>query len=342
VALFPEAVLLGSSQMREGYLLTFAAMAVYGLTRFRETKRWQSLAWAAIPLAAGFLFIPPLTMMIIAALVILGLALDGWRVVRNWKLWIGLIGILILIMILIFVFWERIAGGMPIEYDSPFVALRRWIFFSAEWQRDLTASSSGWVQKILETTPDWLHMPLLIGYGISRPLLPSALLAWSTPLWRFVGIWRAIGWTLTLPILVFAPIQILRVKEKRSLLAGITLVVWAMIFIAAFWGGADQWDNPRYRVATSFLQMIMASWVIVTQLRQPSPWMKRIMGGMFAIVFWLGLWYLRRYTTFDQIFGWTMVDLFKVLGMGIATAVLFGVWDWMGKLSKKSKAPKES
>jgi len=57
-AFFPEAILLGAAQMREPFLMTFIAMAFYGLTEWQATRRKTPWFWILFALA-GMLFISP-------------------------------------------------------------------------------------------------------------------------------------------------------------------------------------------------------------------------------------------------------------------------------------------
>jgi hypothetical protein len=42
------------------------------------------------------------------------------------------------------------------------------------------------------------------------------------------------------------------------------------------------------------------------------------------VLVWFLPWYLRRYTAFS----WPVEDLFKTLGLGFTSAVLYWIWDW--------------
>jgi len=46
---------------------------------------------------------------------------------------------------------------------------------------------------------------------------------------------------------------------------------------------------------------------------------------------WFVPWYLHRYTPLT----WPVVDLFKTLGLGLATAVLVLLWDWARSIQTK-------
>ncbi|HEY3312372.1 MAG TPA: glycosyltransferase family 39 protein, partial [Anaerolineales bacterium] len=57
-AFFPEAILLGASQMREPFLMTFIAMAFYGLTGWQAAGRKTAWLWMLFALA-GMLLVSP-------------------------------------------------------------------------------------------------------------------------------------------------------------------------------------------------------------------------------------------------------------------------------------------
>jgi len=48
--LYPEAVLLGSSQMREAFFIVLVSAAFYGLVRFREEHDLTGICWGLVPL----------------------------------------------------------------------------------------------------------------------------------------------------------------------------------------------------------------------------------------------------------------------------------------------------
>ena len=147
-------------------------------------------------------------------------------------------------------------------------------------------------------------------------------------LWWAIGIWRAAGWTALLALLLYAPIQALRTRENQARVAAINLAVWVGIVFASFWGGGDQWDNPRYRVAFVALQLALAAHVLVQQWRRPDPWMRRVLLFTGSVLLWFLPWYLRRYTDFDLLFGWTVIDISKLVSAGVLSGILLAVWDW--------------
>jgi len=203
-----KAVLLGSSQMREAFVMPLAALALYGLARAWDIRTWRALGGVLGPLILLVPISPPFAGILIALLGVVGLGLDGWRVVRSWRLWGTLAGLGLLAAAALWLGWDRIAStlaGRP--YDTPLAMFAHWFELVGRWQAYQTVRASGWVQKITRETPAWFDTPFLMSYGISRPLLPAALIASSNRLWQFIGVWRSLGWTLLLPLLAYAPIR---------------------------------------------------------------------------------------------------------------------------------------
>ena len=92
-------------------------------------------------------------------------------------------------------------------------------------------------------------IPFLLSYGIFRPLLPAALIADGLPLWRGVAIWRALGWTALLAMLIYASYLVLRKRQIFETSGALIISNWAVILVASYRGGGALWDNPRYRSA---------------------------------------------------------------------------------------------
>jgi len=200
-----------------------------------------------------------------------------------------------------------------------------WLRKSAQLQAYVSEHASGWMQKIFDETPQWLQLPFLLAYGVVQPFLPAALAAGSeAPIWRWIAVWRALGWTVLLAFLAFAPVFALRMRSKRALVGIITLVVWLIILVASFRGGSDMWDNPRYRAIFASLEITLAALIWVEVSRSRDPWFRRALLAAAAILAWFLPWYLQRYYTI----GWPVTDPFRTLGLGLATAVLLVLADW--------------
>ncbi len=309
MALYPEAVLLGSSQMREAFLISLVPAALYQLERLREARTWKHITILLLLLLIGFAFSTPLAAVLLVALGLVWLARDEWKVLRRPRLWVWIVGLAALCGA--FIWWN---GGVQ---DF-------WVVQSAELQKLISANSSGWIEREFRRLPEWAHIPFLLAYGVFRPLLPAALVADGALLWRAVAIWRALGWTITLGLIAYAAYLALREREWHKTTGALLILNLAIILIASYRGGGDDWDNPRYRTNFAALQIGVAAWAWVRSRELADPWLRRAAGMVVAMVAWFIPWYLRRYIVFE----WSVVDLFRTVGLGLATGILYMVWDW--------------
>lgn len=335
LALYPEAVLLGSSQMREAFLIPLVALSLYGLLRWQRDRQWQGAILCAVGFLATYPFSPPSSALafftLLSVLVIGG---DG-GLLRRKRFWLAVLVILILIAVGIWFSWGRFA---PEKYQNPFSIAAWWFKISAGLQTYLSIQDSGWMQKIARPLPEWARFTLMTLYGVSRPLLPAALIAQSAkPFWQAVAIWRAVGWTILLPFLLVAPLLAMRRTgehnlAQRRLVLGLGLAVWVGILVASMRGGADLWDNPRYRAMLAAPQVLLAAWVWVRYRQGGETWIKHVGVALGLILLWFVPWYLRRYTAFV----WPLSDFFLTLGLGIASALIYGgvVW-WVKQRPKR-------
>ena len=160
-----------------------------------------------------------------------------------------------------------------------------------------------------------------------QPFLPAALVERGAFLWRGIAIWRALGWTLLLPFLIFALWRAWSREHRRTLASGLSLAAWLGILLPAVRSGGDQWDNPRYRVAFIGLQAALAAWVWSENRQKPDAWLRRAIIGLILLLAWFLPWYLYRYSGFP----WPVTDIFKNVGLGIASAILYALWDWVNE-----------
>jgi len=325
VAFFPEAVLIGSSQMREAFTMTLGIAAFYGLVRARQEHSKYAALWLIFPLVIYLPFSPPFAAMLLGMLVLFTLftttSLFKYRPGQT-RLWliIALLSILILAGL-----WLVLKQFTPEGMSNPVEMLSWWLRKSAGLQAYLSKIASGWLQKTFKAIPEWAQIPLLGGYGVLQPFLPAALLVGShAPIWPWITGVRSIGWTLLLVLLIYAPFLAVRLKEEGRFARAISLVVWLGILIASFRGGGDMWDNPRYRTAWLGLQASLAAWAWIEHRRLGDPWLRRSGLALFALLAWFLPWYARRYFGFD----WPIVNIFLTIGLGVASAALLIFWDW--------------
>jgi hypothetical protein len=151
------------------------------------------------------------------------------------------------------------------------------------------------VQAMFDRTPAWAHVPLATAYGLIRPFLPAALFETSAPLAQIVEVARSVGWFVLLPFLIYAPLAALRSTGWRSLPTYLAMLVWVTAIAASFRGGADGWDNVRYRAAFLVIQATVAGWAWAHARRTGSPWLARTGLIVAAVTMIFGQWYAGRY-----------------------------------------------
>jgi hypothetical protein len=325
LALYPEAVLLGSSQMREAFTVTLTVAAFYGLIRYAQDHSWFSLAWILVPLLLYLPFSPPFAALLGGMLALTAFALRDrlfqGKLLHSRRLWLVLAGLAILILAGL---WVTLGQSAPDKISNPLALIGWWARKSGEFQAYLSKRASGMVQKVFRSTPAWTHIYFLVAYGVLRPFLPAALIISSdAPIHTWITLWRAIGWTILLVLLVYALLKAFS-KENRGFISVFSLVVWLGILIASYRGGGDMWDNPRYRAAFAGLQVALAAWAWTAPRRATDPLLRRAFASMGLALIWFIPWYMRR----EFHTPWPVSDLFKTIGLGLASAILFLIWDW--------------
>ena len=335
LALYPEVVLLGSSQMREALLIPLVAAAFYGLARMRQQRSWVSLAWLLGGVLLTLPISPPVTLLLIAALALLALSVRDDLLGRHVKMqpWAWLLVVLVIILALTGAYFA-LRQFAPPDIVNPLAVFDWWLRKSTDLQAHFSKSASGWIQKIFHSTPEWTHIPLLVVYGILRPFLPAALVVGSqAPIWPLITLWRAIGWTILLIMLFYALLRAWLKKDTDHFTRALTVIVWLIIVIASLRGGGDQDDNPRYRAIFASLQVSLAAWAWVGQRRQADPIFRRALIGMLFVLAWFIPWYLRRQFHLP----WIIVDPFLTLALGLVSAAIYAVWDWARTKNRKKQ-----
>ncbi|MBA4383694.1 MAG: hypothetical protein C0410_03070 [Anaerolinea sp.] len=307
-ALYPDGVLLGSSQMREPILIGLTCLLLWSVVDWKS-KPIRSLVFALIISAVICLFSIPGAGA--AFTVILGLVFFEWLQDQSnprtrkmallvFAVFLGLVGV---------AGWLWLKNGLSYEYF-------------------ITQSGSGWITALLEQYGNQFQIPFITFYGLTQPLLPAALVDSSLPIWKGIAIFRAAGWYFIIPFLLYGFIAIFKAEkeENRAVLIFLGLALAAWILISSLRAGGDQWDNPRYR--TTFLPWIaiLAAWVCLRVRQQKRPWFWRIVAVevIFVVVFLD--WYLYRNFNFGPLIPFPVLMLF--LG-GTSVLILIGglVWD---------------
>ncbi len=314
VALYPDSILLGASQMREPFVATGLALALYGYTRLRLGATRPGVAAIVLGTFLGMLISPPYGLLIAGA-VFLAWIWEGWADSRRtaWALGLLAVGSIAALALTI-----RAWSGIPSAPEGNLLGLFSWWLSSgARYQLYVLERGSGMVQALFQRTPEWAHMPMATAYGLLRPFLPAALTETAAPLAQTIQIFRALGWVSLLPFLIYAPFAAFRRSDRRSLPAFLVLLVWGTAILASYRAGGDDWDNVRYRTVFLVAQVALASWAWARARRAGSPWLGRIgvlIGGIMLLFL---QWYAGRY------FGTPRLELWGTLG---AVGVFLLLW----------------
>lgn len=333
-ALYPESVLLGSSAMREPYLLTFSAMAFLGFVewffraeRSEPTGERSRSAWVWLaPGLLGMLLVSPA--IALAHLIIFA----GWAFFTNerrsfsWKP--VLVFAVVFVAGLLFLSASLNRSGQ-FDSSSPLRVVNDWLKLTVKWDAYQLERSSGWVQKLFDEMPEWMRLPFVAVYGILQPVLPAALFEPTNLIWQAIYILRSAGWYALLPVLImsFGAAAGQGVGQKRNVLLWLSLLAWTWILLSALRGGGDSWDNPRYRTILFVWESVLAGVVWVWWRETRNAWFKRVIWCEAAFLLVFSQWYASRYFHWGgQLPFAVMVGLIAVMWV-----LILGVGWWFDK-----------
>jgi hypothetical protein len=328
-ALYPESVLLGSSQMREAFVIPMTAISFFGLTEILG-KRWTGWLW--LILSAIFLFsIQPLAGFISFA-VLLGIWLLDPSTLSKIKQrqTILVIFLLIAVLMLTMLVVGSILANLPSVHGNKALSIFvNWFQNNFTYQSYLTERSSGMFQSLLDSMGDQWRWLIVLVYGIAQPVLP-AIVGDPSAAWimRLIGFLRAAGWYALALFLVYGTLGVFRSRNetRRLQLIWISIISWAWIMLAALNAGADQWDNPRYRVILLLWQVILAAWAYEWAQSRKDAWLWRWLAVEVVFVGMFTEWYLgRNYPGFIHL----EIKLVIVVTLLVCGMILVGgaIWD---------------
>jgi len=334
LVLYPESLLLGGAAMREPYLITFGAIALWGFVRssgFQPDSLspsgykpdLHSLIWLGLGLL-GMLLVSP-----VVALVTLVILAGWWWLARRGShfSWVSFFTLIFVFLVgLTLLTWALNRQGN--FGGGPLGVIGEWFNRAVKWDVYQLERGSGWVQKLFDEMPEWLRLPFVTLYGIFQPVFPAAFIEPTTLTWRIIGITRALGWYLLWPFLLYAFITAWKNEDasERRLWLWIPLVSWMWIILTALRGGGDQWDNPRYRAILLLWQALASGYALTCFRTRSDSWLIRIflVEGIFLTFF--TQWYLSRYFHIGgQIpFGWMVAF---IIGSSLLVLVGGEWWD---------------
>jgi len=336
-ALYPESVLLGSSAMREPYLITLSAIALWGFVLGVQelapaNSNSKLLDSKNVPrIALGFSLLGMLLLSPAVAVFTL-IIFAGWIFFSNERAGISWKPVLIFAVVFIiglFVLSSSLDRKGSFETTSPLAVLNNWLELSVKWNVYQIERESGWVQKLFDEMPEGLRLPFVAVYGILQPVLPATLVVPTIPIWKVIYVLRAIGWYALLPLMIlsFVTGSGSGLGKTRTLFVWLSLLAWTWILLAALRGGGDQWDNPRYRTLLFAWQALIAgvAWAWWRETR--SLWFTSVVAceGVFILVF--TQWYASRYF---YVGGQLPFPAMIALIVGLWGAILGTSW-WLGK-----------
>jgi hypothetical protein len=315
--------------MREPYLLTFSAMALYGFVDWRgsglpfqglrdtseESIRSTRPAWIWLALGLlGMLLVSPAVA--IAHLIIFA----GWVFFANDQRSISWKAVLVFAAIFfagLFFLSASLNRSGEFDTSSPLSVVNDWLRLAVNWNVYNIERDSGWVQELFRIMPEWLRLPFVAVYGILQPVLPAALVYPTVPLLKTVYILRALGWYTLLPLLIlsFGAGTGFGLGKQRNVILWFALLTWTWILLAALRGGGDMWDNPRYRTILFLWQAILAGVVWVWWREMRPAWFMRVVACEVAFLVVFIQWYLNRY-----------LHLGVKLGFPVMVALIVGLW----------------
>ncbi len=290
VALYPDFVLLGASQMREPFIVAGLALGIFGYARIRAgaiRPGLRQVLWGSL---IALVVSPPSALLI---LVLIGMAW-AWegRLRPSWGMG-GLVAIGGLALLLTLAAWSAVTG---VGGGNPLALLGSWLSQGADYQLYLLEQGSGWVQKLFDLAPQWAHAPMATLYGLLRPLLPATLADnTGAALWQAIGVWRGLGWFVMLPLLIYSSLAALRMRNRRSLEVYFTVAVWVAAILVSYRAAGDDWDNPRYRAVFIPLMAALVAWGWWHARQVESPWLRRTVVAYLGASLLFLHWFIGRY-----------------------------------------------
>jgi hypothetical protein len=320
LALYPDAIFFGSSQMREPFVVGLLCVAFWGVLAYNQSRRSAGIA-VGVGLVLMALFSSRVALAAAAVLAVLFWLLHLAPNSRRWK----------------------IAGTAALVAAGLGMVAFTWVWLSssAHWDIVTTLRTSNRALYEISSVGEQYIVPFIVGYGLAQPVLPAAIADSTLPVWKVIIVARAAGWYALAPLLLYSFYALLKsrsAKERAALLwLGGAVLLW--LVISAYRAGGDMTDNPRYRSLFLPWMALLAAWGVRWALEQRDLWLARwlVVEGIF--LFFFTQWYFSRYfDLWKRMPFWQMVATIAVLS-GI---VLASGWLWdLGKWARRKFRPVE-
>jgi hypothetical protein len=320
LALYPETLLLGSAQMREPFLIAFICISMWGFVEWRNRHARIAWFWFALGTAGLLIFSPGIALLSLFIFIVWQL-FGGSQSRASW-LALGTIG-MVFVLGIFFLASVLSRSTMEVHGGGPLNVIAAWLFLASDWDMLLLAQGSGIVQYFMTVLPLPLQTPFLISYGVTQPLLPAALLEPTVAMWRVISVLRATGWYMLFPMLFYGIFVAIKTRNSQSgrALLWLELIIWVWVILVSARGGADQWDNPRYRAIMLPWQIIVAASDWHFWLEQHDRWLPRLIAVEISFLLPVLAWYAGRY------YGLPKTSIFVYLGVALIAGVLVVVGD---------------
>ncbi len=292
-ALYPESILVGSSQMREPFLITFVALALWAMITWLQDRQNRAAQIGMAVALIGMLLVSPA--MALVTLIFLGVYTLLQR--EDTKLSPKAIVAFVVVLILSLFLLSSALGQTNLNANNPLGVIVEWTQRAILWDVYQLERGSGWVQKLFSEMPQSLHLPFVAGYGMAQPVLPAAFVEPTTQVWHILAIFRAVGWYALVPLLLYGLFTLPKADSAltRRVWTWFGLGSWFWIIFAALRAGGDQWDNPRYRVIFIALQALFAGWAWTQHRVGKNAWLPRILTVEAIFLAFFTHWYASRY-----------------------------------------------
>ncbi len=338
VALYPEAVIIGSSHLQQGYLALLLGFMLWGLSAAWVTNAGRSqeaskplfalTRRAGVVLALGALVLMlgvSLQFGVLAAGVLLVAAV--W--LADWRTTAGrvLLGVLAAVVVALPVL--HFLSEAEIIPDSLNLLMVQWKFlFGQAWtefDRMLVAPGTDLFESLMVRMPRGPAFVVAGAYGLLQPVLPAAIGYRNVEqagggIWQVLGLLRASGWYVLLPLLVYGGGAAMRRLRERRFDSFAALLFWIVAAVASYRALGDQWDNPRYRLFVLVPMAFLAAWAYVRWQETRSPGLARILIPFAASCVAMTAWYVARYWLGIRLPA--IPVLAGVIGVGILTLLL--------------------
>jgi 4-amino-4-deoxy-L-arabinose transferase-like glycosyltransferase len=346
-AVYPEAVMIGSSHQQMGYLAL-----VYGVILLAAAgvmiKKESTPEASALPKRrnAAILLVLFLVVLFLLSSQFFKFGLIGLAAYMVWLadpkrrvgriIWIaGGAAVLALVVLRVLSILDIVPGNWDFLFKE-----YQYLYGLAwdEFYKMTLAGGGDLFQNVLAGMEKGPAFALAAAYGTVQPVLPAAIghrsvAAQGGFFWQLLGIYRGLGWYLVLPLLIYGTLKSLRGILARKPEAILMLVFWFIAVIGSYRAFGDQWDNPRYRLFALAPMALLAAWAWITQRETRDPWFPRIAIPFGTATAALTVWYfLRDYALVD------FATVPSILVIGIITALAFVLGLFLVRTKKSAPA----